>query len=719
MKTQLRFIMAALSLLSFSGVFAQKADTTDFYLLSLSELMNIPVTTASKFEQSIKDAPSTTSLITRDQILKYGWLSGNEVLNRLPGFNISQDYDRQTVSSRGIYEGWNNNHMLMLIDGVPMNDNMYGTAFTWEITPLVFTKSLEIIRGPGSALYGTNATNGVISYNTLSAKDLSKKVEVRYRIGSRATQVYDLLASGENDAVSFVSAFNYYNTNGNTYSSYDASYDSTVNTVPGASRKINNGRSSYYFFNKIEGKGKLQGLSLQYHEQSWNFSTGHGWLFYVPDKSENMNESRRLISLRYKTPNSEKRLSQEYLVRFQRHSIDWNTRLAPDNTSYAGFYYQYGMTEILKTHTSDVFARAQLSYSLGKNSVLLGGIENSYFFYDGDDIHQSNVDLNSSYLTNPGNQFLPLGPYFAYLGSHPYNNTGVFAQYTSPKLFDRLSITAGSRYDYLSFKFNDAAGVKSRSFSRLTPRLSLVYTASEKLTFKLMGGQAFRTPSPSELFGLNTYLLGSSPNTLKPEVITTFEFASDFAISKNVNWRFNAFHTEFDDQIGYSPAAGNYSANLYSLTSSGIENEFMFKMGGLDGFLNHSFVVRQNESINDATISESKSQLTWVPQNVVNLGLKYSMQNFTVSGQAHYQGAVNRRLSDTASPIYNAIRGTQVDSWTSFDLRLTYKPTDMIEIGLIGTNLGDVTGKYVKYGKLPFDYQMTGRTILFDVRLMF
>jgi iron complex outermembrane receptor protein len=451
MKPKLHFLLTVLLLVSFSNVFSQNSsDTTDFYLLSLQELMNIPITTASKFEQSIKDAPSTTSLVTRDQILKYGWLSGNEVLNRLPGFNISQDYDRQTVSSRGIYEGWNNNHMLMLIDGVPMNDNMYGTAFTWENTPMLFTKSLEIIRGPGSALYGTNATNGVISYNTLSAKDLTKKVEIRYRIGSRATQVYDMMVAGENESVSFISAFNYYTTNGNSYSSYDASYDSTKNTVPGANRNINNSRSSYYFFNKIEGKGKLQGFSLQYHEQSWNFSTGHGWLFYAPDKPENMNENRRLISLRYKTPNSEKKFQQEYLVRYQRHSVDWNTRLLPDNTTF-GYYYPYGLTETLKTHTSDVFARIQMSYSLDKNSVILGGIENSYFFYDGDDIHQSNVDLNSSFKTNPNNQFLALGPYFGYLGSHPFNNTGVFAQYTSPKIFDKFRGSLKTRFKFFTF----------------------------------------------------------------------------------------------------------------------------------------------------------------------------------------------------------------------------------------------------------------------------
>ena len=62
-----------------------QTDSTDLYVLNLEQLMNIPITTASKFEQSIREAPSTISLITRDQILKYGWLSGNQVLNRLPG----------------------------------------------------------------------------------------------------------------------------------------------------------------------------------------------------------------------------------------------------------------------------------------------------------------------------------------------------------------------------------------------------------------------------------------------------------------------------------------------------------------------------------------------------------------------------------------------------------------------------------------------------------
>jgi outer membrane receptor protein involved in Fe transport len=686
------------------------SDSTNLLVLSLEDLMSIPITTASKFEQSIKEAPSTISLITRDQILKYGWLSSNEVLNRLPGFSMSQDYDRQTVSSRGIYEGWNNNHLMMLIDGVSFNDNMYGTAFSWEITPLVFAKSIEVIRGPGSALYGSSATNGVISVNSLSADDLDNGAEVRFRMGSNRTKVLDVMVGGKGDKVSFVSAFNYYGTDGTDYKSYDATGTQKYN--------IQNGRSSLYLFNKIEGTGSLKGFSLQHHEQMWNFSTGHGWLFLHPDKPENMKENRRLLVLKYKTPDASKKFTQEYVVRYQRHEVDWNTRLIPDGDAT----YTYGLTEILKTSTSDIFSRAQFSYMLGEKSVLLGGIENSTLFYGGDDLHVSNANLNSDYLPTPNNEFVNVGDYFAWLGNNPYINTGLFAQYTSPKIADHIQVTLGVRYDNASFKFKDpyvsTAKEESKSFDKVSPRISVVYSASEKFSIKLMGGRAFRTPAASELFGSNTYLLASNIRNLKPETVTTFELSTDLNIGSNLVWRFNAYQTTFNDQIAYSVSNANLSTNLYSLTTFGVENEFTFQMGKLDGFLNHSFAQRTDEEIVDPTIESSKTKLTWVPQQIINLGAKYTERKFYISAQAHYQGQTNRRTSDL-SPALDDLRGKTVDAWFTVDARVVLKPSALVEVGFVGKNILNENGKLLKNNAYAFDYQIPGRSLLLDVRFMF
>ena len=294
-KTHQVFLLVLILLLA-SPAQAQE-DSQDIADLSLEDLLDVQITSASKFAQKQSEAPGIVSVVNREQIDRFGWLSLNDVLARQPGFFPSRDYDRSTVGSRGLFEGWNNNHLLMLIDGIPMNDNLYGTAYTWEITPLFLLQSLEIVRGPGSALYGSNATNGVLSIKSLSAADLKEqKGMARVRLGGYNTQVYDILAGGEGKAFDYLLGFNHFRTAGNEYASTDGSY----RTLPSgdlASFEVRDHRSSEYFFGKLEGKGKLKGLSLQMHHQAWDYQTGHGWLWMVPDVAETMKESRLILAL--------------------------------------------------------------------------------------------------------------------------------------------------------------------------------------------------------------------------------------------------------------------------------------------------------------------------------------------------------------------------------------------------------------------------------------
>src|SRR4029079_15339466 len=135
-------------------------------------------------------APSVISVIPREQMQDYGWNSASDVLFHQPGFRPAQDYDRGTVASRGTFEGWNNNHLLQLVDGIPFNDNLYGTAYTWDISPLFLARTVEVLRRPGSAVYGSNAVNGVVQVNTLSPADMDGKGEARVRLGEAGTRVY-------------------------------------------------------------------------------------------------------------------------------------------------------------------------------------------------------------------------------------------------------------------------------------------------------------------------------------------------------------------------------------------------------------------------------------------------------------------------------------------------------------------------------------------------
>jgi len=152
-----RLVLFLLVLIGFTNClfsqtsFADTIRSEQLYQMSLEDLLNIPVISSSKVEQRQIEAPNVVSAIPLDLSSYYGSRSINDILSFQPGFFIAQDYERSTVGFRGMFEGWNNNHLLMLIDGIPFNDNLYGTAYTWDITPLNFTNSLEVIFGPSSA----------------------------------------------------------------------------------------------------------------------------------------------------------------------------------------------------------------------------------------------------------------------------------------------------------------------------------------------------------------------------------------------------------------------------------------------------------------------------------------------------------------------------------------------------------------------------------------
>ncbi|HJV23792.1 MAG TPA: hypothetical protein VJ570_13905, partial [Holophagaceae bacterium] len=78
----------------------------------LDILLNIEIISVSKVAQRPIDAPGVVSAIQAETLRDYGWTSLNEVMGNQPGFVPSQDYDRRTLSARGVYEGWNNNHIL-------------------------------------------------------------------------------------------------------------------------------------------------------------------------------------------------------------------------------------------------------------------------------------------------------------------------------------------------------------------------------------------------------------------------------------------------------------------------------------------------------------------------------------------------------------------------------------------------------------------------------
>ncbi len=734
MKIPIRVFLPTLFILSLINLNAQtttNADTTkaskvSIEYVSLEELLQLGIVSSSKIEQRAIESPSVISLITFQQMEEYGWNSINKVLWKQPGFGPAQDYDRQTISSRGLFEGWNNNHLLILVDGIPFNDNLYGTAYTWEITPITFAKNIEILRGPGSALYGSNATNGVIQINTLKASDLkgAGKGEINY--GDYGKRSLNFIAGNDYSKFSIITAFTHNESNGNEYLSYDGSGETDLKGEPikflTKDRKENN-----YFWAKVDGKDGLSNLSMQYHYQQWSFQTGHGWLWFAPDYRESMKENRQIISLKY-SPDISNNITSEFLVRYQIHNIDWNTRFYRSNAF--GGYYPTGMWEYLDTKAEDIFTRSQLTYTLEKGASILTGIETNFFFYNGDNEHYSNIDIDNGAGLIANNNMKSLSPWLDFIKGHMVSNLGIYGQFLSGKIIgEKLSLTIGARYDVQFFDYNKinqpGKPTQSKSFSQFSPRAAIVYMVDNDLAFKVMLGKAFRAPAPTEMFGAHTFTLGSNIEQVKPEIINTAEFAIDWIINKNLNWRTNIFYTKFENQIAYSAQNNNLSTNVYSLTNQGIETELLFGFGSMNGFLNLAFVKRVDEEIQDLTITKS-ADLTWEPPVKINFGLSYFYERFHFAFSGHYQGAVARRNSDKGlqtlplgvgvSLNMDKYRGSEVKSWLTFDLNGSYKLSENIKAGITIYNVLDTEYFLVKNIGFPFDYMQEGRRVTFNLK---
>ncbi len=715
-----KMFLSLIVLITFSmNLSAQETD--ELLDMSLDELMNIKVVSSTKKAEKISKAPSVINSISKQQRDTYGWNTINDILFAQPGFFHSIDFDRHTVGFRGASESWNNNHLLMLIDGIPYNDNQYGSAYTSEVTPLFFANNIEIIRGPGSALYGSNATNGVISINSVTPKKGESSMDMRMSYGSFNTMSFDVLSNYDTDIASFSVGYNKFKTDGFEYETVDGS--GRANEAGTLLKfETNDNRNSDYLYAKVLPKGALEGLMLQVHFQRWEFETNYGWLFAVPDIEESMHESRNMIALRYK-PELEGPLQFEITSRYQYHKINWFMQLyqhgAFDN------FYPAGVNEYLITNTEDLFTRVQLSYDFNDiGTSLLLGAESDIFWYGGEDKeHSSNVDLSDTGEPFPNGEMRPLGQWLGWIGDNKVMNYAAFLQLTSGSIFsDDLSAVAGFRYDYQSFDFftldgADPTATQNKTFSQVGPRIGLVYHPTEALSFKALFGKAFRAPSPTEMFGANTWTLASNVSTIKPEEIYTADFAIDYMLNTNINLKLNAFYSDFRNKTAYSPTGNNAIANIYSTETAGAEFEVNFKIDAFSGYLNYSYTHLLEETIAEeqkVAIFES-DEIVWAPKMLLKYGISYKLSDFRFTLAGIYTDKFLRRTSDNLIASNLDLRGKEVDASLVLDFKAEYQILKNIRINVKLNNILDAEYYIIKNTDMPFDYKMPGMNLLSQI----
>src|ERR1700730_7850879 len=206
------YVLAAVALAARPAVVAAQ-DSSPLQDRSLEDLLRINVQRvfgASERLQPVTEAPSSVTIVTADEIARYGYRTLADILGSVRGLYVSDDRNYSLVGVRGFSKpGDFNMRMLLLVNGHPVNDNVYNQAQVgseFGIDPAMFER-VEIIRGPASSLYGTGAFFAVVNVITRTGASLhgsSIAVEagsldtrlVRAATGQRFANGLDFAVSG-------------------------------------------------------------------------------------------------------------------------------------------------------------------------------------------------------------------------------------------------------------------------------------------------------------------------------------------------------------------------------------------------------------------------------------------------------------------------------------------------------------------------------------------
>ena len=194
--------------------------------LGLEQLMNMKVESAALHSQSLQDAPASVTIITAEDIRKYGYRTLGEALSAVRGFYASSDRTYTSVGVRGFdLPGDYDSHMLVMVDGHYMTDHIFefmlffGNDFPIDMNLI---KRIEIIRGPSSALYGSNAVFATINVITKSP-DEAGPLALTADVGSFGEKKAQIQESASLGSAKILLSASLYNNTGKVLCSFPSS----------------------------------------------------------------------------------------------------------------------------------------------------------------------------------------------------------------------------------------------------------------------------------------------------------------------------------------------------------------------------------------------------------------------------------------------------------------------------------------------------------------
>ena len=647
---------------------------------------------ATGANQPVARAPAVASVITAAQIKEIGATDLDQILETIPGLHVARSargYNPIYVI-RGIHSE-TNQQVLVLINGFPITNIFLGNrSDVWGGMPVKDIARIEVVRGPGSAVYGADAFSGVINIITKDADDIDG-TEIGGRAGSFDSKDVWLLHGREYGGIKTAFSIEYGTTDGqretitaDAETGLDTLFGTSASLAPGP---VNLGRK--YLDSRLDLGLQNWRLRLGYQGRR-GVKTGAGVAQALDPAGDN--ESDRFnADLSY------------HLTAIQ----NWDTtvELSYFNTSaranlvlfsagaFGGAFPDgvIGNPDVYERH-----ARAGISSfytGWNKHRLRLGA------GYNQSDLYRVNESRN--YTFAPGGIPVPLGSVIDVSDSAAFVREEL-RQVTYAFVQDEWSfardwnLTAGVRHDHYS-DFGDTTN----------PRAAIVWQTDYNLTTKLLYGRAFRAPSFAELYNINNPVVLGNPK-LKPETIDTLELAFDYQISDKVRTGLSLFHYHMHDLIRFvtdpAPATTITAQNSGDQEGHGVEFE-------LNWSLTKALRFTGNYAFQRSEDQRTQTDPGNAPHHQAYLRASWqALPKWSLSPQLKWIGERSRAAGDTRPNLVG---------YTLVDLMLRHTPAlhnEKLEFAAAVRNLFDASAyePSLSPGLIPNDFPLAGRNFYLE-----
>jgi outer membrane receptor protein involved in Fe transport len=572
--------------------------------LSLEELMQVKVEGAALHPQTLQDAPASVTIITAEDIRKYGYRTLGEALAGVRGFYLTNDRTYQTIGVRGFnLPGDYDSHILFMVNGHNMADNIFdymlniGIEFPIDMNLI---KQIEIIRGPSSALYGSNAMFATINIITKAPGELPT-LALTTDTGSYGEKKGQVEAAGSLGSAKVLFSGSVYNIAGES-PLFFPSYDNPQNNYGEAVHMT--GEKGYHFFSTLvwrnwtitaafAGDSKIQPIS-------WGPTIFN-------DPGTKFDDQRNFIDAAY-----EREIAGGTLRwRFYYDSFHFEGR--GDYALGDGVVEDNRQSEIGDWLGTQVTYRTRPFFA-GEITV---GLE-------------SDIDIRN-FLTDYDVSPVPV----QYLSTnHPNRSLALFVQ-DEKRLSKRWTLDVGLRID--------EAHYPSGGF--VAPRAALIYQRSD-WTYKFLYGRSFRTPSAFQLFYGDGIADAANP-ALRPEWADTVEIDVERKLGKRMNLQASAYGYQLHDILlgVYLPNGLLQYQNSALIRAKGLELELN---GRPTKWLEMTASYAVQQARDDSALENSPQHLAKL-RFAVPLGRK-----FDLSSSMQYESSLQTLAGNSLKPVYLA-----------------------------------------------------------------